>query len=143
MTCYRCHEEKPSGDFYKSRHHSRGYAGYCKPCNLIRKRAYAEKNRVFVRAKYNASNRKLKDDVILLYSDGFNECKCCGVSQREFLTIDHINGGGTKHRESLGGTRSLYLWLKKERRPDFQVLCFNCNAANGFFGTCPHKRVNQ
>ena len=40
-------------------------------------------------------------------------CQCCGESQYEFLCIDHINGGGEKHRASLNGS-SICAWLKKK-----------------------------
>ena len=41
------------------------------------------------------------------------------------LSIDHINGGGTKHREVIGS--GFYHWLIKNNYPsDYQVLCMNC-----------------
>ncbi len=44
------------------------------------------------------------------------------------LSIDHINGGGSKHRKELGGGGTkFYRWLKKHNYPEgFQVLCMNC-----------------
>jgi hypothetical protein len=58
----------------------------------------------------------------------------------EFLAIDHIGGGGTKHRKSFGRGSSLYRWLEKSGLPGgFRVLCHNCNMAIGFYGYCPHK----
>jgi hypothetical protein len=56
----------------------------------------------------------------------------------EFLTIDHINGGGNKHRQQIRSR--ICHWLKKNNYPEgFQVLCFDCNlgrSING--GICPH-----
>ena len=69
-------------------------------------------------------------------------CKCCGESHKEFLCIDHINGGGLQHRRYIGVRSGLafYRWLIKEGFPSgYQVLCFNCNQAKGFSGYCPHK----
>jgi hypothetical protein len=65
--------------------------------------------------------------VINHYSNGKNECACCKI--KNSLTIDHINGGGLKHKKdnaiSQGG---FYAWLIKNQFPDgFQVLCFDCN----------------
>lgn len=52
--------------------------------------------------------------------------------------IDHINGGGTKHRKQIGS--HIYNWIKNNEFPEgFQVLCFNCNLAKGFYGVCPHN----
>lgn len=44
------------------------------------------------------------------------------------LTIDHINGGGAKHRKQLGNSASrFYRWLIKHNYPEgYQVLCMNC-----------------
>jgi len=78
-------------------------------------------------------------------------CACCGEDTREFLTVDHIDGGGLRHRRELARTRdgregqiagtSFYLWLKRNNfPPGYQVLCWNCNFAKGAFGICPHQR---
>lgn len=70
------------------------------------------------------------------------KCACCGEQIYEFLTIDHIKGGGRKHRESLkSSTYGLFGWLHRSKyRPDkYQVLCFNCNCAKYYQGICPHQ----
>jgi hypothetical protein len=70
------------------------------------------------------------------------KCSCCGEDDPRFLTIDHVNGDGRLHRESLGGG-SNRVWLGIIRRgfpPEYQALCYNCNsgrAING--GICPHQ----
>ena len=67
-------------------------------------------------------------------------CACCGESAIPFLTIDHVNDDGNKHRAELRG-KQIYTWLVKNNFPGgFQVLCYNCNCGryrNG--GICPHK----
>lgn len=72
------------------------------------------------------------------------ECACCGEDIYEFLVIDHINGGGNKHRKEVlgaGNTGSIYHWLIKNIFPDgFQTLCHNCNMAKGSYGFCPHNK---
>lgn len=74
-------------------------------------------------------------------------CVCCGETTPEFLSVDHVDGGGTKHRESLAGGKSgsgFYRWLRRNNFPaGFQVLCFNCNCAKGFYGECPHARAGR
>jgi hypothetical protein len=71
-----------------------------------------------------------------------SKCACCGEDEPMFLMIDHINGGGTRHTNSLPG-RSIYAWLVKNNFPEgFQLLCANCNwgkERNG--GTCPHQAI--
>src|SRR6266567_2722001 len=72
------------------------------------------------------------------------KCICCGESTPVFLTIDHVDGGGNAHRESIGGiggTR-LYIWLRRSGFPQtgFQLLCRNCNWAKFAYSVCPHQR---
>jgi hypothetical protein len=68
------------------------------------------------------------------------KCACCGEEHYEFLSIDHINGGGTKHRAEVGKGDVFYKWLRKNGYPEgFRVLCHNCNQAIGFYGFCPHQ----
>jgi len=92
-----------------------------------------------IRAQRN--RRKTKLDVLSHYVDGALKCKCCGETEIKFMTLDHIEGEGTKHlREIGGGGTKLYLWIIRNNFPKgFQVLCFNCNCAKGFFGECPHQ----
>jgi len=67
-------------------------------------------------------------------------CACCGETELVFLTMDHIDGGGTQHNKEINGAH-LAQWLFKMGYPEgFQVLCFNCNWAKSH-GGCPHQRV--
>lgn len=74
--------------------------------------------------------RQLKLEMILAYG---GRCVLCGENKPEFLTIDHINGNGTKHRQSVGvkGGAGIYRWLKNQHWPknDYRVLCANCNCS--------------
>lgn len=71
------------------------------------------------------------------------KCNCpgCDVTEEKFLSIDHINGGGSEHRKKIKrGGAGIYIWLIKNNFPDgFQILCHNCNLAKGFYGRCPHE----
>jgi hypothetical protein len=70
------------------------------------------------------------------------KCTCCGETTYEFLAIDHINNDGAKHRREVGGSRGLFLWLRRHNYPDgFQILCHNCNCAKAYYGECPHKKL--
>ena len=71
------------------------------------------------------------------------KCACCGETRKEFLTIDHINGGGTKHRKETGGGLGFYYWLIRNGFPkEYRTLCMNCNFALGKYKYCPHEREN-
>ena len=83
-----------------------------------------------------------KFSVLAIYSEGQPICQCCKEIAIEFLTIDHIRGGGRKHtrEKGVGGGYSLYRWLIKNNYPEgFRVLCMNCNFAYGKYGYCPHN----
>lgn len=85
---------------------------------------------------------KRKKERLTVFSHYGLACSCCGESTYEFLCIDHMNGGGNKHRKTLKGqgSNSLYKWLIQERFPSgFQTLCHNCNMAKGFYKECPHQ----
>lgn len=57
----------------------------------------------------------------------------CGVTAIEHLTIDHIDGGGTKERAKVGGGCRFYYWLIRSGFPaGYQVLCWNCNFKKHF-----------
>lgn len=90
-------------------------------------------------------NRRRHDRIRCLehYSLGKMVCSCCGENHLEFLSIDHINGGGNRHRKEIGGSgNSLFLWLIKNGFPDgYRVLCYNCNCSLGYYKYCPHSRL--
>jgi len=88
--------------------------------------------------------QKVKDETFAAY--GGYTCACCGISySHEFMCIDHINGGGNKHREELGvWGDTLHRWLKRNNYPPgFQVLCANCNQAKSRHKECPHQLNRQ
>ncbi len=145
---------------------------YCASCKPIAYREYARKqNSAYyhrnpekvklaikrTRAKrpeyYREQKRKnqvrrrerLRRLVVNHYSNGSFACACCGESGYDFLTIDHVNGDGGKHRTALFGTpyragSVFYGWLVRNQFPlGFQVLCMNCNLSKGKHGYCVHK----
>ena len=92
--------------------------------------------------KCNAANKRCRDKYKTIVHDHYgNECECCQEARAEFLELDHVNGGGNKHRAEVGGsTQMLYKWVIDNSFPnDFRLLCSNCNKARGNFGYCPHE----
>ncbi len=96
--------------------------------------------------KYGITRRnKIKEECFLHYGNGKISCACCGETEIKFLTLDHSNGGGNKHRVSLGmgkrGGQEMYFWtIKNKFPPIFQILCMNCNGGKERNnGVCPHK----
>jgi hypothetical protein len=91
------------------------------------------------REKVKAYHIKLRYETFEHY--GGAKCACCGETTYEFLCIDHINGGGNAHRRTIvTAGKNIYLYLKRNNYPPgYQVLCYNCNNAKGFYGKCPHQ----
>lgn len=110
--CTVCKIEKTSDRFRY------GYR-YCKDCRNLQQRK---------------STELCKESVFKYYG---NKCSCCGETQKEFLTIDHINGGGSSDRKKSGN--SYYLIVQRNFPKDLQILCYNCNCSKGHKGYCPHE----
>jgi hypothetical protein len=98
------------------------------------------------REKLRNISKKIRLNVLIHYSGNTPKCACCGENNIEFLSIDHINGGGNKHRSEIfknykfprSGT-GFYRWLIKNDFPKgFRILCMNCNHSLGHYGYCPH-----
>jgi len=71
---------------------------------------------------------KIKTEVISHYSNNSMKCDLCPENRLYALGLDHINGGGIKHRKEIGGGSHLYRWIIKNNYPiDFRILCHNCN----------------
>jgi hypothetical protein len=113
---------------------------YCADCAPKRKYGLFPE-RIEKRAAYvKEYTQKKRKEVLLHYSNGNPKCECCGETASEFLCIDHINGGGHKHRQKVGCGAGFYLWIIRNDFPEgFRVLCHNCNLSYGFYGYCPHN----
>jgi len=151
-TCTKCKEIKPLTEFYV---HAKGkrpglYSARCKTCEADRMREYYRKNKDKKNAWSAKRYREIKDQVFNAY--GGYVCACCGETEPMFLTIDHINNNGSKHRKEItNGCKDYrdyrsstgyktYRWLINHNFPDgFQVLCANCNSGkHRNNGICPH-----
>jgi len=107
-----------------------------------RKRRNKEKSKISRRI-YRSINKdkinlqkhsyRIKEKVIAFYVYS-NEMKCALCSDSEFshLGLDHINGGGTKHRRSIPKANcNIYGLLQQQGFPNgYRLLCQNCNYLN-------------
>jgi hypothetical protein len=118
------------------------FSGKCKSCLLIYGRELDKKLSRIIKRKVSFKIRmnKLREAIIRGYG---GKCTCpeCPKINPAFLTIEHINGGGTAHRK----TNSPYGVMKEivdnNFPPDYTILCYNCNCAKAHRSnnnTCPH-----
>lgn len=133
---------------------------YNKQYNLLRKekqkeyqRNYYEIHKEILYGRKNEHHRKwiLNIKIKVLSHYGLNNKLCCvkcGHDNITALTIDHINGGGIKHRkkDKLFGS-IFYIWLIKNNYPEgYQTLCMNCQLIQNFLRnsySLPHSRGNR
>ena len=123
---------------------------------LARQKLWRDSNREQLREIYKVSARKrravnpeitkrvqreytkrIRQEALLAYGGC---CACCGESTYEFLSIDHMAGGGTAERKvTKRAGWKMCLWLRQQGFPSgYRVLCHNCNQAIGFYKVCPH-----
>lgn len=98
---------------------------------------YAQSERGKQRRAEN--RRQLRREFIEVYG---GKCQCCGETTLEFLTIEHLQGGGRQERKTMS-TEHLLRKLKRagwEKDKRYGLLCFNCNQAKGAYGYCPHQK---
>jgi hypothetical protein len=77
-------------------------------------------------ANGNQYSKRHRDRVTVFAHYG-QQCELCQESSPEFLTVDHMNGNGNKHRKTI---RCICEWLILNQFPNgFRILCQNCNLA--------------
>ncbi len=145
--CSACHQMKEATPFFFNRNRRRpdGLHNQCKACRHAV--TYPKKDKQQLRDARKRWATKLRHEVLYYYSVGQPQCACCGETHLEFLALDHIDGGGNVHRDTLNqgkkyraSGQDIYRWIRRNKFPEgFQVLCHNCNMAKSFYGRCPHR----
>jgi len=148
--CSKCKIQRSLTDFYKNGKYKHSE---CKECKRLREKVRYAQNpqKIYARTQAYIKNnpekqrqwqrdytKRQRAKVLEYYG---KSCACCKENNVEFLAIDHINGGGTKHLKELGiRGGSFYLWLIKNNfPPEFRTLCHNCNTSLGHYNYCPHQ----
>ena len=145
--CKHCKIKKDTSRFSKNKRNLDGLRYICKNCDKIIRDRHYNKNKNEILKTQREKHKNNRVEILKYYSNGNPRCACCDETALQFLAIDHIKGGGNKHKQKLKrrGTEFAH-WLIKNNFPKgFQILCHNCNMAKGFYGFCPHleKRVEK
>lgn len=139
--CRDCGKEKDLDEFVKARGYKDGRRSFCKPCWADKSMEYKQATPGSFERQAAASKRQREDAKRQVFEYYGNVCACCGESCLLFLTVEHIDGGGRKHRKTMGA-QTIYVWLVNSGFPGgFEILCYNCNCGkrvNG--GVCPHQQ---
>lgn len=116
---------------YRSKVSSEHYArrkedGSCRLCNNppIEGESFCEYH------KQSTREYRLKIKAAAFAAYGGPQCATCLEDDTTILEIDHIKGGGNKHRKEInvGSGHPFYQWLQQQGYPPgFRVLCPTCN----------------
>lgn len=108
---------------------------------MVFKPGQSEEVRAKDRVRKKIERNKVRNTIFEHYG---RKCNCCGENGSSFLTMDHVNNDGNKHKNSSGKRWTgvfLYRKIINSGFPDtYQVLCMNCNWSkhkNG--GICEHQ----
>ena len=112
------------------------YQVLCMNCQFKKER----RSKILSGNRYSIKSRKYRLYVKNETLSAYGGCKCvrCDTTDLDILTLDHINGNGSKERKILGADGSgakFYQYLKKNGYPDrdkYQVLCINCQFKKEF-----------
>lgn len=142
--CNKCGIEQSVDEFYPRWRKGRAsdLQARCSTCLGAGVKVYRDKDRPKWRKINRDSWQRVRSIVLTAYG---NKCNCpgCEVTEPHFLALDHVDGGGKKHREKFG-TIGIYMDVIRRGFPsEFQLLCHNCNQAKGYYGECPHAQVNR
>lgn len=135
--CSRCKQIKSVTNFNKNKRFKDGLNSFCRQCLKKYNSTISE-----VMHKYSRKfHYKLKAEAINHYG---GRCACCGETELDFLTLDHINDDGALQRKQLrdaGKTYHAIGSVKMLGYPKiFQVLCANCNLSKRINkGKCIHQ----
>jgi len=146
--CNTCKIFKKSKYFYKRTDSKDGLFSECVSCCKLRSKEYRKNNVEQIRKNGNSEaaikcreryRHRFRKNVLNKYG---NKCACCGETESKFMSIDHVYGRkNKKYKKEPKSHNLLYLYLSKKnkRLSEYQLLCYNCNCAKGFYGVCPHK----
>src|SRR5712664_3918736 len=84
--CSNCKQIKIRTEFSKNAGEWDGLGSLCLECKKISDQAW-----------HKQYQQKQKHLVFEKYSSNIPECECCGETAIEFLSLDHIEGGGRQH----------------------------------------------
>jgi len=119
--------------------------GLCPSCGGKREdwRQYCQSCRDYANTYLLEDRLRVRKELLAKYG---GRCACCLESESSFLCVDHVfNDGRADRQKRSPNTYVLYRRLLKARRlfRRYQLLCWNCNQAKQYYGTCPHQAARR
>ncbi len=140
--CTKCNELKNNEEFYFDLRR-KVFESVCKKCRAQWQKKFRSENKELLNKNVRQYKQQKRLECLEFYSKGTPQCLCCGEKNIEFLTFDHKNNDGNKHRKIIKNGSEIYRWIIRNNFPPiFDILCFNCNCSKGIYGICPHKKLS-
>lgn len=129
--CGKCKQFVLLTDYHKSSKYSAGVQSKCKKCSKQMADEYKPQRKVWLKAYMDKNREKLlaykrqwrKEQRMEILEKYGRQCNICGFKDVRALQIDHVNGGGRKHRLK----STFYSDILNDKWGQFQLLCANCN----------------
>lgn len=134
--CYRNRDDRPLATCHPDQ--PLVALGLCAACHSKRRYDLDPETARRLSRESQARTRKRNRDELLAAYGGKCACPKCPETNRAFLTLEHINGGGKEHRKQVGSHSYADLRRRGYPQDGYTLLCWNCNAGSRFTGTCPH-----
>lgn len=139
--CESCYSIQRTNQVMATCHPDRPHLanGLCTVC--VSKRRYEmdpEAARRLSRESQARTRKRNRDQLIEAYG-GKCACPKCPETNTAFLTLEHVNGDGRKHRAERGSHTYADLRRRGYPKDGYTLLCWNCNAMTRYGRTCPHE----
>jgi hypothetical protein len=133
--CWVCKQLLPLSSYSPKKGSATERHYVCKACCNSRAKAWYARNRERGKAARLAWATALRSRAIEAIGGWI--CACCGENRRSMIDVDHIHGGGGKHRRERGNLGYYHDIIADPSK--YQVLCCNCNHSKRRLGECEHK----
>jgi hypothetical protein len=110
---------------------------------LASSRRWYHANKERLNAEDKEQRKARRAEMITAYG---GKCDCCGLADDPaFLTLEHIHRDGKAHRAQFKSPEGVYNDLQRRGWPKegLTLLCWCCQMARAFHGSCPHERGRQ
>lgn len=138
--CVTCYMQQRTNSVRADCHPDRPHVanGLCSRCHSkARYDENPERARENSRRSQARGRARLRAELLAAYG-GRCACPRCPETNQAFLTLEHVNRDGGKHRKQVGSHSYADLRRRGFPQEGYTLLCWNCNAGSRFTGVCPH-----
>lgn len=141
-SCRRCIARHSAWNALRAR--SLRKARLCPRCGKVPQGAWKRcaSCRAYERGRARIRWMRIRQRLISLYG---GKCSCCEEGNPIFLALDHVHNDGHLERRLNRSPSRLFGKILRRKRvdPRYQLLCWNCNAAKAYHGSCPHQSARN